>query len=38
MKTFSFIATIFIGIMFLLATTATAQMHGSQDDKMPMTD
>lgn len=38
MKTFSFIAMIFIGIMFLLATTATAQMHGSQDDKRPMTD
>ena len=38
MKTFSFIVLIFIGIMFLLATTGTAQMHGSQDGKMPMTD
>jgi hypothetical protein len=36
MKTFSFVAIASIGIMFLLATTTTAQMHGSQDDKMPM--
>jgi hypothetical protein len=36
MKTFSFVAIASIGIMFLLATTAAAQMHGSQDDKMPM--